>query len=123
MNMMDFFKEGGFGMWPILVLGVILLVVAVRFAVRPDRQQLGFLGALAAAVVVATIHATWTDLGAVFGYFADAHHADAPVTRALMEGLKESTRPGSFGGGILTLSLIFVAVGAARFPRTAPSAA
>jgi hypothetical protein len=115
---MEFFKEGGFGMFPILFIGMVLVGAALRFAVRPDRSQVPFLGCITMATLIATVHATWTDFGTVCGALADSSKfPDAELTRVLLEGVKESTRPGAFGGGMLTIAFILFSVGAARLSR------
>lgn len=117
--MIEFFKEGGFGMWPILVFGLILLGAAIRFAAKPDRRQVGFLGAMALTTVVTMVHATWTDFGAVFKAMSDPSIIpDAEMSRTMWEGFKECTRPGAFGGGLLAIACMFFAVGVLRMNRS-----
>ena len=116
--MIEFFREGGFGMWAVLVFGLILVGTAVRFAARPERHHAGFLGAMALTLLVTVVHATWTDLGAVFGALSDSKRVpDAELTRTLWEGLKECTRPGAFGGGMLSIACLLFAVGLLRMNR------
>lgn len=117
--MVEFFAEGGWGMWVILFVGVALLGAAGRFAARPSRRQVAPLGAMALATLISIVHATWTDFGAVFGAVADEKRvADAALTRVLFEGLKECTRPGAFGGAVLTVAAVLFAVGLLRMePR------
>ena len=38
MPMMQLFREGGWGMFPTLGFGLLLLLVAARYAVRPERR-------------------------------------------------------------------------------------
>lgn len=116
--MMEFFKEGGWGMWPILVLGLVTIGASGRFAIKPQRRQIGFVGAMALATVVSVLHATWTDLGAVFNFCSSEQGAsDSQLMRIFFEGLKESTRPGAMGGAFLTLAAILFAVGVLRLDR------
>jgi hypothetical protein len=90
----------------------------VRRSESGQRRRLGFIGAMGLTTLLTTVHATWTDFGAVFSAMADANRVPDPLFhRVLMEGLKESTRPGSFGGFILTLSALLVAVGILRANR------
>lgn len=113
--MLEFFREGGWGMWAILVFGLIMIGAAIRFAARPERRQLGFLGGMALTTVCAVLHATWTDFGAVCNALSDTKLVpDAELTRVMWEGLKESTRPGSFGGALLTLAFLLFSVGMLR---------
>jgi hypothetical protein len=113
--MWEFFKEGGWGMWAILFLGVALIVSAGRFAVKPERRRTGFLGGLALSTVFATLYALSTDLGMVFYTVADRDKVpDAELARTLLQGLKESSRPVSFGSLILTVAALLFAAGMAR---------
>jgi hypothetical protein len=113
--MIEFFKEGGWGMWAILVFGLVAIGAAIRFAARPARQQMGFLGAMSLTTVLATLNATWTDFGAVFAALSDEKRiADAQMTRIMWEGFKECTRPGAFGLGLLTIVSLLFAVGLLR---------
>ena len=50
--MMNFFKEGGWAMWPILILSLVTVGASARFASRPDRRQIGFLASMALATVL-----------------------------------------------------------------------
>ena len=117
--MVDFFMEGGWGMWAILIFGVTLLGAAVRFAAKPRRDQIPFLAAMALTTLVSSFHATWTAFGAVFNAMSDEKRVpDAQMSRVLMEGLKECTRPGSFGGAMLTLACVLFAVGVLRMGKS-----
>lgn len=121
--MIEFFREGGFGMWPILFIGLVLLGASGQFAYKPDTRRLGFLGALSLSVVLSTLMATWTDLGAVFYHVAnDERFRDAPDRGAIiLQGLAESTRPGAFGFSILAIASLLVAAGMSRRPAEAKS--
>ena len=111
----QFMQEGGWGMWPVMVLGLVTLASAVRYMVRPERYCLPFIAALWVTIAVAVVHATVTDLAAVFHYFEDPVKApDDQVVRLLLAGLKESTRPAALGGIFLTLVPLFVAGGIYR---------
>lgn len=116
--MIDFFVEGGFGMWPILALGMITVGAALQFARRPELVKLRFIAAMGLTTLVATVHATWIALGAVFSYLSDpAKVPDGELSRVLVVGLMESTRPGSFGGLLLALACLLSAVGVLRAGR------
>jgi hypothetical protein len=107
--MADFFVEGGWGMYPVLVLGLVLLGAAGRYAMDGEPIRLRFVTALSLALLVTMLHATWTCVAAVL------HHMQAVAAQdfqgTLMTGLMESTRPATLGGALLTLALILVSVG------------
>jgi len=110
-----FMREGGWGMWPIGILGVVALAAAARYMARPERFSLSFVAAMWVTLLVTVAHATLTDVAAVLAHAEDPARApDAMLARILMVGLKESTRPGVFGGIFLTLVPLFVAVGIYR---------
>lgn len=120
--MFDFFVEGGWGMWPILVFGMVTVGAGLQFARRPEPGKLGFIAAMGLTTLVATIHATWIDLGAVFSYLSDpAKVPDGELARVLVVGLKESTRPGSLGGLLLAIACLLSAVGVLRAGRATAS--
>ena len=111
----QFMMEGGWGMYPVLLLGVVTLASATRYALRPERLCLRFVSILWLTLLVVIVHATITDVAAVFHYFEDPVRApDNEMARTLMIGLKESTRPAVLGGIFLTLVPLLAAVGVYR---------
>ena len=118
--MIEFFMEGGWGMWPVLVFGMVTLGAAGRFMRNPETPQLKFVAAMALATAVMTIHATWMDVSMVFKALSDPQRVpDADLTRTLFVGLMESTRPGTLSGTLLTLASLFVAIGFLRAQKKA----
>lgn len=108
----DFIKEGGWGMWPVMLLGLAVVAAAFRYASRPEAPWLRFVAALWLTLLVVTVHAVITDLAAVFHYLEDATRVpDAQFARVLVTGLKESSRPAGLGGIFLTLAPLIIAVG------------
>jgi hypothetical protein len=117
----EFMREGGWGMWPVMLLGLASLAAAIRYALRPEKQWLRFVAALWLTLVVSVVHASITCVAAVFGYFQDPGRAlDA---RTLLIGLKESTRPAVLGGIFLTLVPLLAAAGLYREGASRPAAA
>jgi len=110
--MVRFFVEGGWGMYPVLVMGLMLAWSSARYAIDNEPLRLRFIVALALALVVTMGHATWTCVAAVFHHLAQ--RPSEPFARTLVTGLMESTRPAILGGALLTLALILVAIGVYR---------
>jgi hypothetical protein len=111
----EFMREGGWGMWPVMLLGLVTLASATRYALRPERLCLRFVALLWLTLLVAVVHASITDVAAVFQYFDDPVRApDNQIVRMLFVGLKESTRPAALGGIFLTLVPLMAAVGVYR---------
>jgi hypothetical protein len=113
--MAAFFLEGGWGMFPVLVTGLLLVWAAVWYAIDSEPVRLRFIAALGLALIVMMLHATWTCLAAVFHFLQTV--PDAQFRATLVTGLMESTRPATLGGALLSLALILVAVGAYRSGR------
>ncbi len=113
--MANFFVEGGCTMFPVSVMGLILVVASIRYALDGEPIRLRFVAALAIALAVTMVVGTWLNVASVFHYMETVK--DAEFARTLMTGFMESTRPGLLGGGLLTLSLILVAIGAYRSGR------
>lgn len=115
----EFMVEGGPGMWPIMLFGLVCLGGAVRFATRPNRRWLGFAGAMWLTVVTAVLHTTLMDVTSVMSAISDPDIPAADRRVMLTAGLKESFRPGALGGIFLTLGALALAVGALRAPPAA----
>lgn len=116
--MMDFFVEGGWGMFPILALGLVALGGGVRFAADPRNARLPLVAGTSATLLLAVVHATVMDLAAVLHYLGDGTNVpDGQVVRVLLVGLKECTRPAGLGGAFLVLASTAVCVGLWRQAR------
>lgn len=116
--MLQFFVEGGWGMWSVLVFGLVLLATAGRYAFDGEPARLRFALAVSAVLLVSMTHAMLTNVAAVFWYVQDPERvADDELSRTVFIGLMESTRPGALGGALLTLGLVLVAIGVYRGAR------
>jgi hypothetical protein len=113
--MIQFFREGGVAMYPIAVIGLVLLGASVRYAIDAEPIRRGFIIAMAWTLVAMTLFATWIGLAAVFQYMETVKEVEFAST--LMTGFKEVARNGLLGGLLLTLSLIATAVGTYRAGR------
>lgn len=112
--MLNFFVEGGVGMWPILIFGMVTVGAAIRFLQKPALAQLRFIGAIGLTTLIATFHATWMDIAAVLSYLGQKEIPEAQFSRILTTGLMESSRPGTLGGLLLMLASLLVAIGLLR---------
>jgi hypothetical protein len=120
----SFFVEGGWGMYPVLILGVILVLSAGRYAIDGEPVRLRFVGALALSLVASIATALAANVGAVFFYLESPERvADNLFLRVLAEGLKESLRPAMLGFPLLGLALIAVSIGVYRVGRRELAAA
>jgi hypothetical protein len=118
MNLWELWKEGGWGMYPTLILGLVTLIASARFGWSPERKRLGFICAMWLTTLAQIVHATLTDVAAVFRALTGPSLGDQRI-RIMFEGFKECTRPGILGGIFLILSLLFVAIGTNRAAQRA----
>jgi hypothetical protein len=118
LTLLDFMKEGGWSMWPILIFGLVCVGAAIHFARRPSGDRLACVGAIWLTTLCAVLHGMLTDAAAVFHALGDPNRfSDAILVRVLFTGLKESTRPGALGGIFLTLGALCVTIGFFRGRR------
>src|SRR5262245_14990670 len=117
MKLWELFKEGGWGMYPTLILGLVTLVVAARFSWQPERRPLAVIAALWLTTFAQILHTTLIDISAVLHALV---HVDPELrTKVMFEGFKECTRPGIMGGVFLILTLLCVAIGLNRAAQRA----
>lgn len=64
----DFFRAGGFGMYPTLALGLFLLAACVLYAIRPNPKRARVALALGGSTVASGL------LGAFMGMATTAHY-------------------------------------------------
>jgi hypothetical protein len=122
--MRDFFVEGGWAMYPVLILGLVLLGSTARFAIDLEPVRLRFITALSLALAVFIAAGLVINTAAVFFYLQSEERVpDAMYLRILAEGLKEASRPANLGLPLLGLGLIFVSIGFYRSGRRELSAA
>ncbi|MGO8992217.1 MAG: hypothetical protein ACLQVI_02740 [Polyangiaceae bacterium] len=86
MTLFDRFRDGGWGMYPTVLLGLLLLGVAVKYAVSPERRFVPLLVALNVATLVSGA------LGFVSGVIVTANALSS-------EGITQPTNISFFGVG------------------------
>ncbi len=112
---MEWFKMGGWGMYPILVVGLVCLGTSAFYAARGDGRVRGSIEALSRALSWFIATAVATDLITVC-FFLSSDKGPPPemMTRIFFQGLGESLTPLAMGGSLLSLSWLFTAVGQRR---------
>ena len=109
---------GGFPMIVIVVVGLLALVAAARFAWSPAPGRLPYIGALALAVGSSAIAGVAVDLVAVSTKVpANPEWADSPdLPLIVLAGFGESLAPAILGAGIVAVTALLVATGLRRLP-------
>ncbi|MFO0675704.1 MAG: hypothetical protein U0169_04175 [Polyangiaceae bacterium] len=113
--MLESFRDGGWGMWPILVFGLLAIVTAFQFAVRGDTKVLRFVESLAKCVLFASVTGFVTGLIATSRYFQTHEHPGDEGIRILVQGTAESANDLAFGFAMLTVIHLVLAVGKRRY--------
>jgi len=102
----------------ILVFGLLALGAAFYFAVRPQKESLGFISSMSRATLFGTLAATAADVGTTLNVVSQLWEGPngAPVNAAhvLIEGFAESTSPCILGFTVLALVSMLTAVGRRR---------
>ena len=96
----EFMREGGWGMWPVLLLGLVALASSIRYA-APARTAVPPLrgAAVADACWSSVVHASVTDVAAVFRYFEDPARApDGQIARLLFGASRNRRAPPRWAG-------------------------
>lgn len=113
--MANFFRAGGFNMFVLAGLGLVLLWTAIRFARGADARRLAVIRALTWVLVLASVTGFFTGLAAT-AVNAVRLRAEHPLEELLLIGFAESTTNLTLGGGLGVLTWILVAVGLRRMP-------
>src|SRR4051794_4446635 len=113
--MRNFFIEGGALMWPVLVLGLLVVVSAVRYMLDGEPVRLRFITVCSLALLATVALAVVLDVSAVLAFLA--HVPPEQFRTVVVVGLKESSRPAILGFGLLGVALDLVVIGAYRLGR------
>jgi hypothetical protein len=116
-HMLDFFKAGGVSMIPLTLIGIAMLVTAIRFARNADAQRLSLIRALTVTITFGMIFAVATGLAATAKYVASVPEAQKEPLRYLLMGFAETMANAMLGGSFVLLTWILVAFGVRRMPK------
>jgi len=108
-------------MWFLLTFGVLTLVSAARFGLRPESSRLRLVAALGLATVFTTLTAICADLAAVGHQMPDymSRHPELSLSSVLLQGGAESMSPAIVGFTVVSLASLVVALGFYRGPYAA----
>lgn len=117
--MMNFFEEGGWGMFPVLILGFLTVASAVLFLLRPERALGGLVLALGGTTASAGM------LGFAMGMMNVLRYLrDVPAEQHLVimgQGTAESLPNLVLAAVLLVVAGIVAAIGALRASRLVPA--
>jgi hypothetical protein len=110
--MAEYFNEGGFGMYPTALFGLLLLLAAAAYAARPERRLGPLLAGLAAATLGAGSLGFVTGVVTTFQAVARVARDDQPLIAFV--GVAESLHNLALGFGLLALAALVASGGALR---------
>lgn len=114
---MEFIRAGGFNMFILLALGVVIIPTAILFAKSADPHRLSILRALSWALLAATLTGFAAGLAATCRHVVDDPEMSKEPLLYVLMGFAESTANLVLGGGIAVITWILVAVGVRRMPH------
>jgi hypothetical protein len=114
--MPQWFTNGGWPMWFLLVVGALAVIAAADFAWRPDPTRLERIRALARAEAWGVVTGTAAAFGAVGLQIPSnpewAHNPD--IHLLVLQGFGESMSPALLGGAVLSVVALLCAAGHGR---------
>jgi hypothetical protein len=108
----EYFRDGGWGMFPTLASGVLLLAAAGRYAVSPERRWVPLLAALT-VVTLASGALGFTSGMITTARYVVRDHVTEPGTITL-EGFGESLNNVAFALVFVVLAALGATVGGGR---------
>ncbi len=116
--MLEWFRLGGWGMYPTLIFGVLAVIAALVYAVRPERRFIPMVTATSLLTLAAGA------LGFVTGCIATAQYVSRVEDQTLIVvGVGESLTNVALSLVLVTFALLAVTLGALRIARTPAPAA
>jgi hypothetical protein len=111
--MIQFFQNGGWSMFVILLFGGLAFSTSAYHAARPDERHQGFLEWMSRATLWASLAGVASDFGATF-QFTKSIENDTERARTVLEGLSESMSPLVMGFALLALTAFLGAIAQRR---------
>ena len=117
--MLNAFRDGGFGMFPTQIFGVLMLVVAVRYAARPEPRVIPLVASLGVLTLLAGALGFVTGIVTTMKAVAQVPAGDRYIA---LIGLGESANNLALALLLAVLSMLAVVLGAWKLSRAAAPA-
>ena len=114
--MLDFFRAGGFNMIPLAIVGVAMVVTAIKFARGADTQRLALIRALTITTAFLVVIGVAAGLASTAHYVVEHEDALKDPLPYLLQGFAETMTNAILGGCFAVISWLLVAVGVRRMP-------
>ena len=109
--MYELFRNGGWGMYPIVLFGFAALATSGYFAMRGDGRTKGFLGYITYAMAWSMLTSLASNLIAVNSYVQSHPLKGDELAITLLQGFAEALSPIVLGPAFLTAVYLLAAVG------------
>jgi hypothetical protein len=116
--MLEFIREAGWGIFPVLIFGAVSLAAAVQYVRTHDRYWLALLCALAVLTLLAGALGTATGLQASARYIGDVALDEKWI---FLVGLRESLNNATAALVIVTVDALLVCIALARAIGSPPT--
>ncbi len=118
--MTDAFHMGGFGMYPTLVAGILLVITAVRYARKPERDALALIGQL--SILTALVGTLGFISGVIHCFVACGSASPSELQNFVVAGTGESLCNIGLALVMLVIARIATSYGAYRSGSREPVA-
>lgn len=115
--MLGFIHSGGYNMWVLAAIGLVMLWTAIQFARGADPHRLSILRALTVAIVVASIAGFIAGLMLTCSGAGTTPEELAKRLPLMFQGFAESCSNLVFGGAFVVIAWVLVAIGVRRMPQ------
>jgi hypothetical protein len=115
--MWEHFRDGGWGMFPTLVFGLILVVVSIRYAMAPRQRDVPLMISLAVLTFVSGALGFVSGVMTTFHFVAGGELKGDVATAITLQGVAESLNNVGFALMLLTLATMSAAYGTWKTSR------
>jgi hypothetical protein len=113
--MPHFIRAGGAPTWIAIILGIVLLVAAIRFLMAAEPRRLAVLRAMSVAYVLIIVGGVATNFTAVFYGVVEDHERTGKLDPdRLLWGFGEALTTAGLGFTVLGVIWLLIAVGVRR---------
>jgi hypothetical protein len=116
-TMLGMMRSGGYNMWVLAAIGVVMLWTAIQFSRGADPHRLSILRALTVAIAAASIAGFVAGLIKTGSGAGDTLQELAERLPMMVHGFVESCSNLVFGGAFVVITWVLVAIGVRRMPQ------
>ncbi len=109
--MSQYIRAGGYTMWVLIALSAVMIVIAVRFLLKPEPARLAVLRALTWVQILVILGGVATNLTSVCKSAGGEFERTGKILpEILVQGVGEALTPAAFGFSILGFVWLLIAL-------------